>query len=475
MVKREEIPSFGNLQGVRVVVSAVSTAGPFAGELFAENGADVIWLEPPRGIDPYRWTQDGWGVQNERRNMRNLMLDVVRPEGREVFLKVIETADIFIEASRGGQWEKWGYPDEVLWERNPKLVIGHMSGYGLTGDPDYVSLPGYDFTVNAFSGLMYLNGYKDGPPYMIQKFVTDYYAGLFAYGAALAGYVNALRTGEGESFDLAQYEAAVRCQAGLFGKWFEKQIQEERGSGAPRDNISAGAGYYECKDGEGVYPVSYTHLPSASKPDGEHPSGNGRPVRHCGRRLGEAGEQLRIVQAEGAPDRAHPQGYGVGRPRMVVPRARPGRRHAVRRHGKQHQPAYPHASRQGGPGRFVQVAVVQHQQDRGVIDMRQMLAIDYEYCSGCHTCEIACQQEHGLAPDKFGIELKQIGPDEISKNKWQYEFLPVPTDRCDRCAVRQSQGKLPSCVQHCQAGCIYVGTLEELADKLGKKKVALFS
>lgn len=51
----------------------------------------------------------------------------------------------------------------------------------------------------------------------------------------------------------------------------------------------------------------------------------------------------------------------------------------------------------------------------------------------------------------------------------------MPTDRCDRCAVRQSQGKLPSCVQHCQAGCIYVGTLEELADKINKKKVAIFS
>ncbi len=253
MAKHADIPEFGNLSGVRVVVSAVSTAGPFAGELFAENGADVIWLEPPRGIDPYRWTQDGWGVQNERRNMRNLMLDVVRPEGREVFLKVIETADIFIEASRGGQWEAWGYTDELLWERNPRLVIGHMSGYGLTGDPAYVNLPGYDFTVNAFSGLMYLNGYKDGPPYMIQKFVTDYYAGLFAYGSALAAYVNAQRTGKGDSFDLAQFEAAVRCQAGLFGKWFEKRQQEERGAGAPRDNISAGAGYYECKDGEGVY------------------------------------------------------------------------------------------------------------------------------------------------------------------------------------------------------------------------------
>ena len=192
-------------------------------------------------------------MQNERRNMRNLMLDVVSPAGHEVFLKLIETADIFIEASRGNQWERWGYSDQLLWEHNPRLVIGHLSGYGLTGDPNYVSLPGYDFTVGAFSGLMYLNGYKDGPPYMIQKFVTDYYAGLFAYGSALAAYVNACKTGKGDSFDLAQYEAAVRCQAGLFGKWFEKGIQEERGAGAPRDNISAGAGYYECADGEGVY------------------------------------------------------------------------------------------------------------------------------------------------------------------------------------------------------------------------------
>lgn len=105
MTKYEDVPQFGNLKGMKVVVSAVSTAGPFAGELFAENGADVIWLESPKGIDPYRWTQDGWGVQNERRNMRNLMLDVVSPAGHEVFLKLIETADIFI---RSLAWKPMG-------------------------------------------------------------------------------------------------------------------------------------------------------------------------------------------------------------------------------------------------------------------------------------------------------------------------------------------------------------------------------
>lgn len=107
--------------------------------------------------------------------------------------------------------------------------------------------------------------------------------------------------------------------------------------------------------------------------------------------------------------------------------------------------------------------------------MKQVLVIDYDFCSGCHSCEIACQQEHGFDPDQYGIRLTQIGPDQLTERKWQYDFLPVPTDRCDRCAGRQAAGKLPSCVQHCQAGCIYVGTLDELSDKLSKKKVALFA
>ena len=101
MVPWQSMPTYrssGNLQGVKVVVSAVSTAGPFAGELFAENGADVIWLEPPRGIDPLPLDAGRLGAcRTRRRNMRNLMLDVVSPEGHDVFLKLVETADIFIE------------------------------------------------------------------------------------------------------------------------------------------------------------------------------------------------------------------------------------------------------------------------------------------------------------------------------------------------------------------------------------------
>lgn len=107
--------------------------------------------------------------------------------------------------------------------------------------------------------------------------------------------------------------------------------------------------------------------------------------------------------------------------------------------------------------------------------MRQVLVVDYEYCSGCHTCEIACQQEHGMDPDKYGIKLTQIGPDEIKPRKWQFEFLPIPTDRCDICANRQAKGKLPSCVQHCQAGYLYLRDADDLGDLLSKRKVSLFT
>ncbi|MEG1560956.1 MAG: oxidoreductase [Raoultibacter sp.] len=107
--------------------------------------------------------------------------------------------------------------------------------------------------------------------------------------------------------------------------------------------------------------------------------------------------------------------------------------------------------------------------------MKTMILVDYEYCTGCHTCEVACQQEHGFEAEEFGIKLMQIGPDQIDERHWQYEFIPVPTDRCDRCSGRVAEGKKPTCVHHCQAGCLSFGSLEDLAEKLEKKKVVLFT
>ncbi len=107
--------------------------------------------------------------------------------------------------------------------------------------------------------------------------------------------------------------------------------------------------------------------------------------------------------------------------------------------------------------------------------MRNALLINYTYCTGCHTCEVACQKEKGLDPEQFGIKLTQIGPDQIEERKWQYEFIPVPTDRCDRCVERTESGKQPSCVKHCQAGCMYAGPLNELVSLITDDKYVLFT
>lgn len=93
------------------------------------------------------------------------------------------------------------------------------------------------------------------------------------------------------------------------------------------------------------------------------------------------------------------------------------------------------------------------------------LLINYEYCTGCHACEVSCQMEHGLDDDRFGIVVEQVGPWEISKDKWEYDFVPVPTDQCDLCAERTSKGKDPLCVHHCQALCMAYGDLDELAQQ----------
>ena len=78
------------------------------------------------------------------------------------------------------------------------------------------------------------------------------------------------------------------------------------------------------------------------------------------------------------------------------------------------------------------------------------LLIDYEWCTGCHSCEMACRKDHGLPDDQYGIKVtKMAWP--IDDEKWQFTFLPAPTDQCDGCVDRRAAGKIPTCVHHCQA------------------------
>lgn len=104
------------------------------------------------------------------------------------------------------------------------------------------------------------------------------------------------------------------------------------------------------------------------------------------------------------------------------------------------------------------------------------ILVDYDWCTGCHSCEVACQMEHGLPVDQYGIKVMELGPWSYCEGKWQITYFPVFSDQCNLCAERTAQGKLPSCVHHCQAQCLTYGPLEELAQKLAEHpKQALFS
>lgn len=99
------------------------------------------------------------------------------------------------------------------------------------------------------------------------------------------------------------------------------------------------------------------------------------------------------------------------------------------------------------------------------------LLIDYEYCSGCDSCVVACKEEHNYPVGKWGIKVLEEGPWEIEDGTgvYDYNYIPVPTDLCDLCAERTAKGREPSCVHHCLANVMTYGTIDELAEKLKSK------
>lgn len=103
------------------------------------------------------------------------------------------------------------------------------------------------------------------------------------------------------------------------------------------------------------------------------------------------------------------------------------------------------------------------------------MLLDYYWCTGCHSCEMACQMEHGFESGKAGIVVTTIGPWDLGDKKWQYDNFATLTALCDFCAERAVKGKLPSCMQHCQAHALKIGDVEELAAEAaaGHRKVLM--
>lgn len=210
------------LHGVRVLDAARVLAGPFCGQLLADLGADVIKLERPGVGDDTR----GWGPPylpgfsdlsayflSCNRGKRSLTLDIGTDDGSEIFHRLLSKSDVLIENFRTDSAEKLGLTPAALLARHPKLIACSISGFGRTGPMK--DAPGYDFAIQALSGLMNITGAPEGPPYKVGVALADVLTGLYASNAILAALHARARTGHGYAIDLALSDCALAAQVNV--------------------------------------------------------------------------------------------------------------------------------------------------------------------------------------------------------------------------------------------------------------------
>ncbi|WP_408642267.1 CaiB/BaiF CoA transferase family protein [Speluncibacter jeojiensis] len=244
----------GALHGYRVLELGSLIAGPYAGRLLGDLGADVVKIEAPDRPDPLRsWgnaEQDGhrffWTVH--ARNKRSITLDLRRPEGRAMFLRLVERADVVVENFRPGTLERWGLGYDVLSERNPRIVLARVSGYGQTGP--MAQHPGYASVAEAVSGLRHLNGYPDQPPPRMALSLGDSLAGMFAAQGVLAALLARERTGRGQVVDVALTEACLAVQESTVPDYDRGGVV--RGPSGTRLDGIAPSNIYRSRDGRWV-------------------------------------------------------------------------------------------------------------------------------------------------------------------------------------------------------------------------------
>ncbi len=204
----------GPLAGLIVIDLSRVLAGPYCTMMLRDLGARVIKIERPGSGDDSRQfppffagTRDSGYFVSVNRGKESLAIDFNHPEGRQLVEDLVEHADLLVENFSPGLLERKGLAPEVLLERNPRLIIGRLSGYGQTG-PDR-ALPAYDVTVQARGGLMSITGTEDGQTVKAGSAISDIAAGMYMSTALLAAVIERGRSGRGQVIDLGMLDATV--------------------------------------------------------------------------------------------------------------------------------------------------------------------------------------------------------------------------------------------------------------------------
>ena len=202
----------GALDGVRVLDLTRILAGPLCGMMLGDMGADVIKIEPPNGDDTRTWGPPF--VEGEaayflglNRNKRSLALNMAVKEGQAILADLIRKSDVLIDNFKLGTLAKWGFTDAWFDEHAPRLVRCSITGYGPSGPK--AAQPGYDFILQAESGLMSITGPQGGPPTKHGVALVDVCTGMLASNAILAALNARHRTGRGQKVEVSLYESSL--------------------------------------------------------------------------------------------------------------------------------------------------------------------------------------------------------------------------------------------------------------------------
>ncbi|QQS13157.1 MAG: CoA transferase [Rhodospirillales bacterium] len=204
----------GALSGLKVIDLSRVLGGPYCAQMLADHGADVVKVEPPLGDETRGWGPpfDAEGISayfaGINRNKRKIALDLTKPAGRDVLLRLLADADVLIENFKTGTMEKWGIGfDEVLQTRFPRLIHARVTGFGADGPMG--GFPGYDAMVQAWAGLVSVNGAPDSGPVRIGVPVVDLATGMNACMGILMALYERQRSGKGQFVDATLYDSAV--------------------------------------------------------------------------------------------------------------------------------------------------------------------------------------------------------------------------------------------------------------------------
>src|SRR6266540_4884375 len=256
------------LDGMLVLDLGQIYNGPYCGLLLGFMGARVIKVEPPEGDVVRRRKRDvePYPLVMLNSNKESVVLDLKRPKGKSLFLRLVGKADVVVENFAAGVMDRLGLGWDVLRVENPRLVYGTGKGFGLDGP--YRDLPAMDLTIQAMSGIMNATGYPDLPPVKAGPAVCDFLSGVHLCAGILGALLHRERTGQGQLVEVAMLEASVIALVSAIGSVMDgtaATVPERTGNRHPALSM-APYNVYPATDGHvAIFTASERHWHSVAK------------------------------------------------------------------------------------------------------------------------------------------------------------------------------------------------------------------